>query len=590
MRRWYWATGFVWLALLGLPAFALARELVIHPTAWQAWSEWRRLLDLAWNTFALTVGTMAVALPLGFAAALLLYRSDLPGRRFFRSLVILALFIPLPLLASAWQSALGSNGWLPTSIWRIVPPTDPDYSPTGISWKPWAQGLVPAIWIHTLAGVPWVIWLCGVGLNRVERNLEEDALVNGGIWNTLRYVSFPRALPALGLAALWLLVQTTTEIAITDMMQVRTFAEEVYTQFARPDPGASRDAAARALVVALPPSGLGMIFILLLLRNWERRLPPLALTADSWPLLQLGRARWLAWISVVFLLLVLLGMPIGSLVWKTGQIPPGRGWSASVFRVNFVQVFRTQRELLNSSFITAVATAALVSALALISCWLFREKPRWAALAFIILIISWMMPGPILGIGLKESINLLMRLEDAATDNRVHLFRQILYSGPSPLPVMWADAIRFLPCAVALLWPATRVISQAHFDVARTDGARPADELRHVVVPSVASAVWLALLAVTALSLGELSAGKMVETPGGETFAHELFMQMHYGTGNHLAAMCLLLLSAIALPMALYWMIIRAWGVMKTSRLRIRRPLTAIPQAHRSAHCEPPLP
>jgi iron(III) transport system permease protein len=590
MRRWLWATGIIWLALFGLPAFALARELVIHPTAWQAWAEWRRLLDLVWNTFALTIGTLAVALPLGFAAALLLYRSDLPGRHFFRSLIVLALFIPLPLLASAWQSALGSNGWLPTSIWRIVPPTDPDYSPTGISWKPWAQGLIPAIWIHTLAGLPWVIWLAGVGLNRVERNLEEDALINGGTWNTLRFVTFPRAVPALGLAALWLVVQTTTEIAITDMMQVRTFAEEVYTQFARPDPGASRDAAARALVVALPPSALGMILILGLLWHWESRLPPLALAAESWPLLRLGRARWLAWLSLMALLFVLLGMPVGSLIWKTGQIPPGRDWSASVFRVNFVQVCHTQRPLLTSSVGSAAATAGIVAALALVSCWLIRERPRWATLAFIILIVAWMMPGPILGIGLKESIILLMRAEDAVSGNRVHIFRQFLYSGPSPLPVMWADAIRFLPCAVALLWPATRVISQAQFDVARTDGAMPSGELRHVVVPSVFPAFGLALVAVTALSLGELSAGKMVETPGGETFAHELFMQMHYGTGNHLAAMCLLLLGAIALPMAAYWMIIRAWGVMKTRRLRIRRPLTAIPRARRSAHYEPPLP
>jgi iron(III) transport system permease protein len=322
-----------------------------------------------------------------------------------------------------------------------------------------------------------------------------------------------------------------------------------------------------------------MLLILGLLRHWENRLPPLAVSSDSWPLLRLGRARWLGWLGVIFVMLLLLGMPIGSLIWKTGQIPPGKEWSASLFRTNFVQVFHTQRKLLTSSLGSAAATAAIVSALALISCWLLRDNRRWAALAFIILIIAWMMPGPILGIGLKESINLLMRWEEAISGNRVHLFRQFLYSGPSALPVMWADAIRFLPCAVALLWPATRVISQAHFDVARTDGARSSGELRHVVVPSVASAFWLALLAVTALSLGELSAGKMVETPGGETFAHELFMQMHYGTSNHLAAMCLLLLAAIALPMALYWAGNRVWTLIHRSRRQflLRHPPAAIP-------------
>ena len=44
-------------------------------------------------------------------------------------------------------------------------------------------------------------------------------------------------------------------------------------------------------------------------------------------------------------------------------------------------------------------------------------------------------------------------------------------------------------------------------------------------------------------SLGELSASKLVATPGGETFAHEVFTRMHYGVNSQLAAMCLLLLA-----------------------------------------------
>ena len=46
------------------------------------------------------------------------------------------------------------------------------------------------------------------------------------------------------------------------------------------------------------------------------------------------------------------------------------------------------------------------------------------------------------------------------------------------------------------------------------------------------------------LSLGELSAGKLVSTPGLATYAEELFTQMHYGVTNDLAARCLLLLAA----------------------------------------------
>jgi ABC-type Fe3+ transport system permease subunit len=54
-------------------------------------------------------------------------------------------------------------------------------------------------------------------------------------------------------------------------------------------------------------------------------------------------------------------------------------------------------------------------------------------------------------------------------------------------------------------------------------------------------------LVVAVLALGELSAGKLVETPGSQTFAHEVFTQMHYGVTNDLAAFCLILLAAVTL-------------------------------------------
>jgi ABC-type spermidine/putrescine transport system permease subunit II len=79
------------------------------------------------------------------------------------------------------------------------------------------------------------------------------------------------------------------------------------------------------------------------------------------------------------------------------------------------------------------------------------------------------------------------------------------------------------------------------------DGAGPAQEFRHVVAPLTAPALLRAGLVVAVLALGELSAGKLVETPGSQTFAHEVFTQMHYGVTNDLAAFCLVLLGAVTL-------------------------------------------
>src|SRR5262249_7997430 len=123
--------------------------------------------------------------------------------------------------------------------------------------------------------------------------------------------------------------------------------------------------------------------------------------------------------------------------------------------------------------------------------------------------------------------------------------RRLLWDGPSSAPVLWVDLIRFFPCAVAVLWPVVRLIPVELREQSCIDGARQGQEVFWLVVPLCAAAALRAGLAVTVLSLGELSAGKLVSTPGETTYAEDIFVQMHYGVTNHLAARCLWLLVAV---------------------------------------------
>jgi ABC-type Fe3+ transport system permease subunit len=84
-------------------------------------------------------------------------------------------------------------------------------------------------------------------------------------------------------------------------------------------------------------------------------------------------------------------------------------------------------------------------------------------------------------------------------------------------------------------------------DAARVDGAGPWQELRHLIWPLAAGPCLRAGLAVAVLAMGELGASKLVETPGSQTFAHEVFNLMHYGITADVAALCLLLLAVVAL-------------------------------------------
>src|SRR5262245_1633211 len=111
MRRWRLAVGLLLVGAVALPLVLPFADLLRHPAAWRAWAVADRLADLARNALFLVAGTLALALPCGIAGAVLLYRTDLPGQRLLRFLVILSLFVPLPLFASGWQAALGTGGW-----------------------------------------------------------------------------------------------------------------------------------------------------------------------------------------------------------------------------------------------------------------------------------------------------------------------------------------------------------------------------------------------------------------------------------------------------------------------------------------------
>jgi iron(III) transport system permease protein len=442
---------------------------------------------------------------------------------------LLTLFVPLPLFTSGWQAVLGSGGWLPVPAW----------SGRAGAWTPWGQGIGSAVWIHAVAALPWVILLAGQGLSWVERELEEDALTLMPPWRVLWHVTLPRAGAAIGAAALWVGLQAATEITVTDVMQVRTFAEEVYTQLVGgPD---ADDGIARATAVTLPLVLLVAVGVGCMAQFWERRLPARTTLLTPPLVFRLGRWRWPLALSAALLCGLLLAMPLGSLVWRAGQVGTPPVWSAAATGHYVVRAGRPPEGwMLLDSLLLAAASGAMVAAGGLLACWAARDSRGFRAGVLMLMAVAWAMPGPLLGLGLKTIIDRLLAL----TGSR--WLALVLYHGPSPVPLLWVDAVRFFPFAVALLWPVMRLLPTELHDAARVDGATPGQELRFVVWP-LTSAAWLrTALAVAVLSLGELSAGKLVATPGMPGYATEIFTQMHYGVTNELAARCVLLLIVVS--------------------------------------------
>jgi iron(III) transport system permease protein len=153
--------------------------------------------------------------------AILVTRTDLPGRRATWLSLLCLLFVPLYLTAAAWDAGFGQLGWHTVSVSGPV--------------EPWLAGWRAAIWVHAMAATPWVMLLVAAAARQIQSSLEEDALLDGTAVQVLWHVTLRRLWPALAVAALWVLLATAAEMTVTDLYRVRTYAEVLYTGFALGD-------------------------------------------------------------------------------------------------------------------------------------------------------------------------------------------------------------------------------------------------------------------------------------------------------------------------------------------------------------------
>jgi len=494
--------------LLCLPLLAILPE-VATPGALAVWLDLPRLAALLADTLLLSGLTLAFALPPAALLAVLLERTDLPGRGLCRLLLLPMMWLPAEVAATLWQNLL--TAFAPGEVW--------------------VRGLLPAAWIHATIALPWVTFLLCLGLRSVDPEVEQQGLLSLGPWGVLRRLSWPASSPLPRLALVLVLLQTTGEIAVSDQMNVRTFAGEVYTQFVL-----DRDRLGRATLLCLPQ----MLLMFWLLLGVASRLPGTIASHECRPVLvPVRRYRRLASLGLLAIPLVLYGLPLLLLVLQAGSTRGPTTFRLGGLFDSLAGIVRTRGGVVLDSAVWSLATGLLTAGFALgiaIAARLSGAR-GWVAVAMLILLA---VPGPVLGYGIKTLIARLIDLEESLGVSHGPL-RYWLYDEPNGLPVLLAQGWRFLPLAWLILDSAVRSIPGEVLDSATTLGANRRVLIARAIVPTVRGSYAIAVLVVSALSIGEVAGSKMVQIPGRETFASEVFNQLHYGVSSTLSGLCLVL-------------------------------------------------
>src|SRR6267143_2840067 len=204
---------------LGIVLFSMAGPLLLLVSTFQvegsfSLDPWRNVLgDLGrWKALLINTGiafssAALICIPMGAVVAFLLFRTDIWARRMGLPLVSFAAALPLYVVNASLLAVLGLKT---------------------------LQGSALAVGgIHALAQLPAVVFLMGISYQLVSKDLEELASIDGaGPIKIFLRVILPGAMGGVILSFVWILWWLTMDYSVSDVLLVRTFPEELYTQFA----------------------------------------------------------------------------------------------------------------------------------------------------------------------------------------------------------------------------------------------------------------------------------------------------------------------------------------------------------------------
>ena len=196
---------------------------------------------------AVSSACAVAAAPLAWLVA----RSDLPGKRFIRMLVLASFVTPPFLGAVAWEILAAPNSGLLNELYRKIfdlPRSDHLFNIYS------AGGLVFVLATYTF---PYVFILVNNGLERLPRELEEaSSILGAGRWRTVLRITLPLALPALLAGTLVAFLQAMNNFGAPRIIAIPARLETITTRIWElfqfpPQPGLAAAAAVPLLVVTI---------------------------------------------------------------------------------------------------------------------------------------------------------------------------------------------------------------------------------------------------------------------------------------------------------------------------------------------------
>lgn len=510
-RPWQAAAFVAFAVAAWLPLWPVALPLVRFDLLVEALDA--RTAGLLWRSLWMAAASGALALALGWPAAVLAGRADAPGAGLFRMLLPLPLLLPPLMVAQAWYGLTGMSG-------------------------PWAT-----VYTFGCCFAPLPALLALRALDRQSASSHDAALLVGRRFALRELFRISRGAAAGG--ALLAAIFAAGDFAVPDYFATvgdlfHVYASEIF--------GHSRTGGYQAGATAsLPLVVLGLGAVLLLVRLQDSGQAMEVGRGRAPTPLHLGALRWPVTLLLSGLLALLLAAPLGRMLYETGLQGPQstRGWgevSGAAFRE---AVTAGRGDILRSLTYTGLAGLFTLLVAPPLAHWLLTHQgKRRARLVLAAILLPLLVPSVALGFGAIVAFN----------RPGLDAFYLSVF-----LPALLV-AGRFLPIAVLILMERMRRVPPAQEEAAALCGASYLQRLFRYRMGPQRSAWILGAALVVVFGIRELDFAILTHA-ANRSAAVRYFNALHFSRDNLVAALGLLLALLLFLPVMLH----AAWRMLRGS-------------------------
>jgi iron(III) transport system permease protein len=463
------------------------------------------------NTVIYVLGSAVLGLALSLSLTYLLERTDVPGRKLFRSVILSPMAVPAIVMAIAWTFVANpTNGPLSRLFHAVFGVTPSIYTLYGM------------IFVTAILSVPSTYLLVSPQFARFDAAFEDAAATSGASWwRRTRRIVLPLLSPAILSAGMLLLVISLESF---DVPAILGFPRNTYVfstliqQELQPPSGTTNygGASAYGLILVIVAVALAVVYRRRVKASDRFR----TVTGKGFrpAVVRLRRWRWAATAGVGLYCLVGLVLPLLILV-LTSLLPYFSLSAKTLAKASFssyANIFGSSTVIQGAehTLIIMLVAATVTTVLAYAGGW-SSARGRFRA--------SWLLvEGSFVAVGIPGVILALTLL--------------LLYL-ELPIPIygtVWiivlAYVTRFLAYAMRLMDSAFRQLDPSLSEAGQTTGASPWAVQRKVILPLMMPAASRAWLWVAIRCIGELPIALILATSDNQTLPVVLWNLFTTGT------------------------------------------------------------